>query len=324
MATSGVRVDQAHSFPSHRSDQESAARPDLLRHAGVGSSFGTLGELVQGQVEGHDFLVTLPADLWSTAVATPSAHEGVLVFPESKRKSGAAALAVLHHLELTHGVKVPHGIALQVEGEIPSGKGMASSSADIVATCQAVASLMSVALTPGEISSIAVGIEPSDGVMYRETVVYDFMRGRLLERLGPFLPALALVVDPGGTVETLSHRRIPYSSHESRTIASALRLVREGFRTRDLDAVGRAATMSAFVNQRRHYKPELTVLVRLCRQLGGAGVVAAHSGTILTLLFPEDSGDLLKEAEARIARELPAAGCRRIEVARPEPWEQAT
>jgi len=288
--------------------------PAPLVEAGVASCFGTLGELVQGQVDGRDFLVTLPADVWSTAVASPSMEGGIDISPAGKRKSAEAARLLIRYLERSRGITPPPGIAISVDSAIPPGKGMASSSADIVATCRSIASLLSIPLTPEEISAIAARIEPSDGVMYGETVVYDFMRGELLERLGAFVPASALVIDPGGTVDTVSCRRVPYSGRECQAIATALRLVRDGFRNQDLGALGRAATMSAIVNQRRHHKRALPVLLRVCREVGGVGVAVAHSGTILTLLLPPDEPSILSEAEAGVGQELPGAACRRISI----------
>lgn len=66
-------------------------------------------------------------------------------------------------------------------------KGMASSSSDIVAAMKAIAHSYSLPLTEQILSSIAVEIEPSDGVMYDDVVAYDYIHGELI-KFGPLPP----------------------------------------------------------------------------------------------------------------------------------------
>src|SRR5262245_55879554 len=114
----------------------SAHRPAGPRYGGatgVSTAFGTFGALLQGvlpEPEG-DFLVTLPVAQWTIALFRydPLA-DAVEVHPPHKDK---ARRLVEMMLESVGGCG---GGLLTIESSLPEGKGMASSSADLVATAR--------------------------------------------------------------------------------------------------------------------------------------------------------------------------------------------
>lgn len=270
---------------------------------GTGEAFGTCGELVQGQFEaGEDFLVTLPVARWSRVrVRLWRDRQGVGCIPPEKTKTVAATLAALRSMG-----QPQHGIEIEVESQIPVGKGMASSSADIVAACRACAQMLGRRIAPSEISRIAIAIEPTDGVMYDGVVSYSHRRGELIEEFGALPPMLVLAVDHGGIVDTQEYNRIPkrYSSDEYEALRTAYALVRAGVREADLRQIGQGATLSARVNQRLLYKPHLKALLSLALECGGYGLCAAHSGTVLGLIFDAHARDRVRHIHAELLRRI--------------------
>ena len=179
---------------------------------------------------------------------------------------------------------------------------MASSTADIVAACLATAQAVGRSLPPEEISQIAIGIEPSDGIMYPGVVCYNHRRGQLIESLGDLPPVDILAIDLGGWVDTLQFNQKPknYSNEEIAEIRRAYNLVKSGIREQDLDKIGLAATMSARVNQRLLPKPHLETLIEISIEYGAYGVCVAHSGTIAGLIFEQGANQLLESARDEI------------------------
>jgi L-threonine kinase len=244
---------------------------------------GTCGELVQGRfADGTDFLVTLPIDVWSTVQVTVVPDLPVTVHPASRAKTRQAVRLALDALG-----RPDMGARVSVESDLPVGKGMASSTADIVAACRATAAALGYSILPEMISHIARQIEPSDGVMYPGIVCYDHRRCRLIERLGHLPPLDILVVDLGGEVDTLAFNTLPknYADAELAAIQNAYDLVVGGLRTGSAALIGRAATISARVNQRLLVKPHLEPLIQIAGAYGAYGVNVAHSGTVVGLLF---------------------------------------
>ncbi|MEX0167505.1 kinase [Streptomyces sp. LMG1-1-1.1] len=256
------------------------------RAVAVSSAFGTFGELLQGALpdDGPDFLVTLPIARWATATfAYTSADSGVEVVPASKTKARRVAEAVLARYGGGGG-------SLRLDGSLPEGKGLASSSADLVATARAVASAVGVDLPPGVIEDVLRRIEPTDGVMYPEVVAFRHRDVALLDRLGGLPPMTIVGIDEGGTVDTVAFNRIPknFTAAERDEYARLLDDVRTAVRAGDAAAIGRVATRSAHLNQRLCRKRTLSAMTELSAEVGGVGVVTAHSGSTIGLLLPHD------------------------------------
>lgn len=260
---------------------------------------GTCGELVQGQFrDGTDFLVTLPVDVWSTVRVEiiPGPHP-VSVYPATRTKTQQAtrlALDVLGHPDT--------GARVSVTSDLPVGKGMASSTADVVAACRATAAALGCSISPEMISHIAGQIEPSDGVMYPGVVCYNHRECWLIEALGHLPPLEILIVDLGGEVDTLVFNTFPknYTATEVGAIQEAYDLLVEGLRTGDMLLIGRAATLSSRINQRLLAKPHLERLIQIARDYGAYGVNVAHSGTIVGLLFGVDDHQSVHRARQAV------------------------
>ncbi|MFC4314016.1 kinase [Steroidobacter flavus] len=247
------------------------------------SCHASFGELLQGMLpDGSHFLVTLPIDLHSHASFTVSSGiAGLSVWPESSWKVLSGVTALLRR----YGLPVQGQLRLQ--SDIPRGKGLASSTADLVASCRAVARHYDLSLDLEVLEATLRDIEPSDGVMYEGVVAYRHRQGRLLEELGP-VPALTLVaVDEGGEIETLAHnaRSLDYSESERDEYVELLAQVRHALQGGDVAGLGAVATRSALLNQRLLPKRWFDAMRSIAREIGAAGVVAAHSGTFLGIMI---------------------------------------
>ncbi|WP_189269113.1 GHMP family kinase ATP-binding protein [Streptomyces fuscichromogenes] len=256
------------------------------RAVAVSSAFGTFGELLQGALpeDGPDFLVTLPVARWATATFEyDSARDGIAVFPATKTKARRVAEAVLARCSGGGG-------SLRLSGSLPEGKGLASSSADLVATARAVASALGVDLPPQAIEDLLRQIEPTDGVMYPGVVAFEHRNVALLARLGALPPMTIVGIDEGGTVDTVAFNRIPknFTASERDEYARLLDDVQTAVRAGDAAAIGRVATRSAHLNQRLCRKRTLNAMTALSAEIGGVGVVTAHSGSTIGLLLPHD------------------------------------
>ncbi|MFG2296400.1 kinase [Streptomyces sp. NPDC048603] len=260
---------------------------------GTGRAFGTFGELLQGALPepDGDFLVTFPLARWSTATfrpAPPGTGPGVRVLPAHKTKARRVAEAVLA------AAGAADGGVLEISADLPEGKGLASSSADLVATVRAVGDALGIALPPDRAEDFLRAVEPSDGVMHDGIVAFHHRTVRLRHRLGELPPLAVIAHDLGGQVDTVAHNRTagPVPAADRAEYARLLdRLTRAVART-DLPEVGAVATRSAELHAARRPRPGLDRLRRLGRDTGGYGLVLAHSGTVLGILLDADDPEL--------------------------------
>lgn len=248
---------------------------------GKGSCNGTFGELVQGIIGERPFLITLPIPgLRSEAIFIPDPTVSEIKVVDSMAKAMKAGKLLFQQFGLKGG-----GL-LDIRSNIPIGKGMASSSADIVAALKAIADSFSLPLTNEMISTIAAKIEPTDGVMYDEVVAYDYLHGELIESFGALPPFILVGIDLGGVVDTIefNQHEKAYNWHDQNHFLEAYKWVKEGFKKKNLAFICKAATLSARVNQKILSKPSFKEFEKLAHSCHG-GIVVAHSGTLVGILL---------------------------------------
>jgi len=248
---------------------------------------GTFGELLQGQlpIDCHSrdshFLITMPIAVFARAHFTPVVGtRSVTVYPPHKVKAKRLAESLVVALGVSGGT-------LFLQSELPEGKGLASSSADLVATARSIASCFKRRVRTSLIEKLMAEIEPSDGVMYPGTVAYQQRLCRLLSFLGQTPPLAIVGVDEGGTVETVDYdqRRGEISANERRQYHELLERARIAIPQGDTAAVGSIATASALLHQERAPKKHLKSMVKASEETGALGVIVAHSGTMIGILL---------------------------------------
>lgn len=267
---------------------------------GKGSCNGTFGELVQGIIGERPFLITLPIpSLRSHAVFFPDPAISEIRGPLSKVKAIKAGRLLLQWFGIEGG-----GF-LEICSNIPIGKGLASSSADIVAAMRAVAQSYSLPLTKEIISTISAMVEPTDGVMYEQIVAYDYIHGELLESFGVLPPFTIVGIDTGGIVNTIKFNQVPkeYDRHDEKQFVKAYELVKKGCRESNLSFICKAATISARVNQKLLPKPVFNEFIKLAQVYEG-GIVIAHSGTMIGILIDHHISMKNTDATFHLSRQI--------------------
>lgn len=263
---------------------------------------GSCGELLQGTKSGKPFLITCPINQYSTVLIEE--QNGPLIGLGEKSQ-----LALVKVLQKFHVKSYPYQMTLHSD-LIPS-KGMASSSADIAAVCQGAAVSLGKKLTEREIASIAVSIEPTDGVFFKGLVQMNQVTGFCHEQFKWIPPISILMFDTGGLVDTLFfHQRkdlLKLNVHNEPQIKEALALLLEGLHNRKVDLIGQAATISALANQMILCKSQLSEIIRISLQFGAIGVNTAHSGTVIGLLFKTETIVPLQAILEEIQKAVPNA-----------------
>ena len=279
--------------------------PALLKHTSTKAP-GTCGELVQGFIDGRDFLVNCPIDLYAHAHATFSTQAGLHLADADRFSKIRDAIALA---EYEWGFNVSH--SLRLESDIPRGKGMASSTADLTAALCAITLSCQRQISPRMFASLLTEIEPSDCVHFQGIAHVNHLTGDLIETLPMPQGLRVLVVDCGGEIDTIGFDRAKargvYLQHKAQ-IAGALDLLTRGLQAQRNDWVAQAATQSAALSQLIHHKPQFDEMVRLAQDAGALGVNCAHSGSVLGLLYAASDTleDVLRE---RVERAFGASVC---------------
>jgi len=245
---------------------------------------GSCGELFQGRLDGRDFHVSCPVDIFSRAKASFDA--GPTDFNRLKPKSRRAAVAALRW----SGAKLDN-LRLEIDSDLEPGKGMASSTADIAAAAAVVTLAAGRRPLEKTLARLALAIEPTDGTLFSGIVGFDHREGSCLRRLGRAPDISVTYIDTGGSIDTIEFNRSKkrYTLSQLKDIRLAYEMIIMGFKKRDWHLVGMASTLSARVNQDILPKPALDELIEAARGVDGYGIVVAHSGTVAGVLH--DSRD---------------------------------
>ncbi|TGE33242.1 GHMP kinase [Desulfosporosinus sp. Sb-LF] len=262
---------------------------------------GTCGEWVQGARKGVPFLVDCPIDRFSEARVALNVHTPGWDLPLRKTK----ALQVLELLK--EDLDLPRlGGKVEFLQQLPEGKGMASSTADITAVAAATLTALGEDPAPERLAQLALQIEPSDSVMFPGITEIEHVQRHNHFVLGPSLPALFLALDWGGTIDTRVFNARPglaeHYRHFEIEIERAYCLAREGIEQIDLEKLATAGTISARCNLEINPKSSFELFLAWVRQNGGLGVITAHSGTLLAGVFPQE-GFLSRDSQLHLRLE---------------------
>jgi L-threonine kinase len=254
---------------------------------------GSCGELVQGFAGGEPFLGTCPIDRYTTVQVSDRFFE-LDGLGEKSQQALRLALARLGRSSFPYGMRLT--------SELPRGKGMASSSADIAAVVVAVMEAFGESWTPELIMDIAVQIEPTDGVFWPGLVLMNQVSGKVWECFSQ-VPALrGAVFDVGGMVDTCAFHQQENVAEDMREMCNAFRQAMESGQA---ERIAQIAAESALANQRLLYKEELQQLWQLGQEAGALGINAAHSGTVLGLWWSTDeAAETISSQAEQIAQKL--------------------
>lgn len=224
---------------------------------------GTCGELAQGFYRNEPILITCPIEKYSTAVVSDE-FAGVDGLGSKSKKFLDNVLKIFGVADFKFGVRLT--------SELPRGKGMASSSADMAAVAQAVALSLGKNFSPNELGKLCTEIEPTDGIFYAGVVAMNPLTGRLVKRIWAQEKFQIAIFDYGGEVDTLKFNRRGDFEFPALDDEINFELVKN----------------SALANQKILYKRGLEELINFAKDLEAVAVNVAHSGTVAGIFFHED------------------------------------
>jgi uncharacterized protein involved in propanediol utilization len=278
---------------------------------GTGTAPSHHGELLQGVFEEggrlHRGLLTLPCSVFGSRaeIRLRQDEPELTVSPGWKTKALAAAHAMLARVGLP-GL----GGRLTLHSTIQVGRGLGSSTSDVIATFFAVLDAARMRLSAEQLARIAVEVEiASDPLMFDRMLLFGQREGRVIEDLRrPMIPVEVLGFPfADEELDTLAFTPARYTVWEIECFRAMRGLLRRAVVYNDLVSLGRIATASAQINQRFHRVPHFSRLLEIVGESSALGIQVAHTGTIAGLLFDPADPELDRRLAAA-ARGLGALG----------------
>lgn len=263
----------------------------------LGLAYGKFGELLQGDLPGIDnnFLVSLTISKTSLAQFTlGNQHASYSIDPSHKKKSLKLVLKILNYLGIPD-----NRWKLIIESELPEGKGLGSSTTDLVATARAIENVIGKRLPLEILLQFLREIEPSDGIMFDNIVCFYHRQVKLHSELG-YLSNLAIIgIDEGGIIDTIEFNKhlAPYADFEKERYKGLLADLIKAIKVRDLTAIGKISTTSALLHQKFNPKKHLDYLIELADHTTSSGIIVAHSGTYIGVVIDKNQHDYIDKIQ---------------------------
>lgn len=245
---------------------------------------GTLGELFQGPVAHRGRagigVVSFPVDRYAWAHFTPGAGD---VDPRPALPKAAQGVRLFLQ---RYGLQLPPG-SWSTHTELDVGVGMASSTADIVATLRCLFQVFDVPYDLAAVIDILSRIERADSVFLDESALYLSDRHEVVQRLGTSVGFHTCFVVEPGAVDTAAVTLLLQEHYRRNRAAYRICLddLLAAFRTGDIAGVARAATISAALSQEVLPKITYDAVLAHRRYFGADGVFVAHTGRLIGYLF---------------------------------------
>lgn len=247
---------------------------------------GSCGELIQGYINGANYLISCPIDVYSQVKVELTTSKKINI-DKTKVKSYQALKLLLKYLNINS-----LGLKIDFNSNLLDSKGMGSSTADISALLIALMDLLKKEIDFELIKNIAIEIEPTDSTFFDGLVLFDYLNGKYIEKLGKIKPIDLIIFDYGGEINTkdfnknIDLKRLNEINHKK--IKSAYQLIKKGIKNNNTELIGKAVTLSSLANQNILTKPRLEELIdQLENKNGFLGVNVAHSGTIIGILIKD-------------------------------------
>jgi uncharacterized protein involved in propanediol utilization len=254
---------------------------------GYGKAFASFGELIQGRLStGDDLLITLPVDMWSACEVTCTPINGPSIVRGALPKSQKVAERMLAHLDKGSGCE----LEISFTRDIPIGKGLSSSTADMLAVLRALQEIFGVIVTDGFVSRLFSRIEPHDALHFYMSVAYNHREGTLIRKMYHIPQYRIVAVDAGGTIDTEAYNKnLTFTADEARRFDALYLEACDAFDRRDDAALARCARRATEMHLARSGRKLLADALALADRLEALGTVTAHSGTCAGFLFSKSA-----------------------------------
>lgn len=246
---------------------------------------GSIGEIIQGKYNGIDVLLSCPINLYTE----------IILSDEEKRDNEWEYIKSYKFIDniLDEWGYINWKIALSINSRIPKGKGFASSTADLSAIYKGLLRLTGRKFNQEELIKHCLKIEPTDSIIFDKATIFDYKEGKVIEKVNKYFKFYILCFIGENVVDT-----VEYNTKEIQPLKNIDDLIiglKEAFENRDTKKLAKVSTESIIRNQHRLKYDILEEVLEINKLIGGLGIIGAHSGDMLGIIFDNIDDEKIKE-----------------------------
>jgi len=240
---------------------------------------GSCGEIIQGNYNGTDMLVSCPVNLYTTVKVLESKY------PVNRYKYKKSSSLLDNVLRRWGYGSLSGTFDIEINSSIPVGKGFAGSTADLCGVYICLLKLFHKKFDIQEVIEEFIKIEPTDSIIFPEMTLFDYKQGKSYEALGPYKKFYILAFEGSRVVDTIAfnNKKLP----PLLPMDDVLELLKDGIRTSDISKIALASTWSIERNFARLSYDIYDLIKSIMVKTGGLGIIGAHSGDMLGIIFDD-------------------------------------
>lgn len=256
-------------------------------------AYGHLGEILQGALnigldKDRNFLMSLPAPCFiSRAKFTRDTSKNIKVIPVQKTKVKKSINLLLNHFNVNLGG------TLEIESNIPEGKGAGSSTADCVASIRTISKEIGTHVSTNLMAKLLINSEGASDSTFNSKnnpIFFAQNEGKVLQEFTEFpeIYVTAFDTDPLDLVDTLKMKRPKYTPFDLGTFQTLQGALRYAIKTKNFNLLSTVSIKSAMINNRFLPKKNFDAYLKIATKFR-SGLVVAHSGTLAAFLINPNS-----------------------------------
>lgn len=272
---------------------------------------GSCGELIQGNIQGMDMLLSFPVDLFTTVRLYECKN------PKNRHRFSKSSALLSNLLERWGYGWLDGQLDLEIRSDIPQGKGFASSTADLCGVYISLLKLLGREYDTREAAEEFIRIEPTDSIIFREMTLFDYKEGKRSSSIGQYRKFSILAFEGSRIVDTqeFNRRKLPSLGCLDDVMPQVMLAAQSG----NIRELAGTASMSIERNMGRVNYEVYGAVEELRRKTGGLGIVGGHSGDLLGIMY--DDRDRFLYA-ARYKDTIPGYKAHMIETLRRDEYER--
>lgn len=241
---------------------------------------GSFGEIIQGSFKGKDILCSCPINLFTEVKIFEC--DNII----NKNKYNKTRNFIANLLKVWGFEKYINHIDVDIESNIPKGKGFASSTADLCAAYYGLLKLFNKQYSQQELIENCIKIEPTDSIIFNDLTLFDYKKGEYKHTIGPYFQFNILVFEGNKVVDTVEFNKkvLPSLSNIDDLVEELIK----GINQKDLGKIAYCATESIVRNSKRLNYSILPLVNKIKNETGGLGIIGAHSGDALGIIYDNE------------------------------------
>ena len=240
---------------------------------------GSCGELIQGNIQGKDMLLSCPVNLFTTVKVFECKN------PINRFNYKKSSMLLNNMLKRWGYGNLSSEFDIAIESSIPSSKGFASSTADLCGVYLCLLKLFKREYDINEVIEEFIKIEPTDSIIFREMTLLDYKEGYFYRNIGEYSKFHILALEGNRKVDTLAFnkKQLPNLSE----LDDVMPWFEEAVRLSNISRIAKVSTISIKRNMKRLSYDIYNAVENLCYSTGGLGIMGAHSGDVLGIIYDD-------------------------------------